>query len=191
MRRPAALSLMLIVGLAGCGSSSYSTSPITPTNLVTNGTFTATVSGTAWGRVGESRGEPSDGEFSFAIRRLDDLRLFDRSAQRDGADHCLTGQRREQRVAGDRQWARPGRLEHWPARRYRQLYHHGDHRESHHRHIFVRCTARRGYADEHHAPCHERGFRSELLAVRTAATVASPRDIQPGGRRDPRRSDRS
>ena len=51
MRRPAALSLMLIVGLAGCGSSSYST--ITPTNLVTNGTFTATVSGTAWGALGK------------------------------------------------------------------------------------------------------------------------------------------
>ena len=38
-------------GIVACGGSSYST-PVTPTNLVTNGTFTATVAGTTWGALG-------------------------------------------------------------------------------------------------------------------------------------------
>jgi len=38
-------------GIVACGGSSYST-PVTPTNFVTNGTFTATVAGTTWGALG-------------------------------------------------------------------------------------------------------------------------------------------
>ena len=41
-----------MLGIAACGGTSYSTTPVTPTNLVTNGTFTATVSGTTWGALG-------------------------------------------------------------------------------------------------------------------------------------------
>lgn len=48
MSRLASLSrVVLFVGLTACGSSSSSTS-VLPTNLVTNGTFSATVNGTAW-----------------------------------------------------------------------------------------------------------------------------------------------
>jgi len=42
-----------MLGLVSCGGTSSSTSPVTSTNLVTNGTFTATVNGTAWGALGK------------------------------------------------------------------------------------------------------------------------------------------
>jgi hypothetical protein len=52
MRRTALVVLMSSMIGAACGGSSYSTTPVIPTNLVTNGTFTATVNGTAWGALG-------------------------------------------------------------------------------------------------------------------------------------------
>jgi hypothetical protein len=53
MRRSVPLYLVvLFLGLSACGSSSDATSTGLPTTLVTNGTFTATVNGTAWGALG-------------------------------------------------------------------------------------------------------------------------------------------
>jgi len=52
MQRLARVALgVLIVELSACGGSSVST-PVLPTNLVTNGAFTATVNGTSWGALG-------------------------------------------------------------------------------------------------------------------------------------------
>jgi len=52
MQRLARVALgVLIVGLSACGGSSVST-PVLPTNLVTNGAFTATVNGASWGALG-------------------------------------------------------------------------------------------------------------------------------------------
>jgi len=53
MQRVARVALsLLIVGLSACGGSSVSTQPVQTTNLVINGTFTASVNGAAWGALG-------------------------------------------------------------------------------------------------------------------------------------------
>ena len=179
MQRVARVSLsVLIVGLSACGGSSVSTQPLQTTNLVTNGTFTATVNGSAWGALGKvvvTRPTANSVSlfavsttygFSFALLNVTGPTTVSLvSAPSNGSQVIASG-------PGQGGWATGA------DRRHRQRCHHGADRESHHGHVLIRCDADPRHADDWDASRHERGVRSELLANLVILMVAKqPEDL--------------
>jgi hypothetical protein len=67
MRRFAIVQSLVLVAFAGaCGGSGDSTGPTQTDNLVTNGSFKATIGGTAWSAVGRAAAAQSGGLLTIA-----------------------------------------------------------------------------------------------------------------------------